>query len=81
MSTFTFMDWYYLSHKGGCVYLDRPEYGKVELEGTHVRARATYSCDYGYKLVGDSVRRCQYNGYWSGKEPVCKKSKLNELDF
>ena len=60
-------------HKtGGCKYLLDPEYGKVRLTGMHVGAKATYTCDYGYKLVGYHVRRCHYGGQWSGEEPTCQ---------
>ena len=69
-----------LSHKKvGCKYLEDPDYGKVEHGGTHPGAKATYSCDYGYKLVGNRVRRCQKNGYWSGRDPKCINSKLEEF--
>ena len=61
---------------GGCVLLKAPEYGTVKVTGTHVGAKATYTCDYGYELVGRKVRECQYDGYWSGDHPKCKKSKL-----
>ena len=62
--------------KVDCEELDDLEYGKVEYDGTHVGAKATYSCDYGYKLVGPSKRWCQYNGYWSYDKPECKKGEL-----
>ena len=55
----------------GCAKLKDLEYGTVKLTGTHVGAKATYTCDYGYELVGHDVRKCQYNGYWSGEEPRC----------
>ena len=67
-----------LSSKVQCDRLDDLDYGVVKHEGVYVGHAATYTCDYGYKLVGESVRKCLYNGYWSGKAPVCKKSKLNE---
>ena len=70
---------YTFAQKGGCEDLHAPHYGKVKYEGTHVGARATYSCDDGYKLEGYHARTCTDNGYWSRKEPKCKKSKLNEL--
>ena len=72
---------YYQSppQKVDCESLQDLDYGKVEQEGTHFGAKATYTCDYGHKLVGEHERRCQYNGYWSGDEPKCIKSKLDEL--
>ena len=47
--------------------------GKVSHTGrTTFEQTATYSCDRGYNLVGDSIRRCQDNGQWSGREPTCQ---------
>ena len=66
-----------LSRKTGvCGPLKAPGYGTVKLTGTYVGAKATYTCDYGYDLVGLNVRKCQYDGYWSGDHPKCEKSKL-----
>ena len=56
-----------------CGKLDDPDYGNVELSGTTVGSKATYTCRKGYYLVGDSKRVCLYNGYWSGEAPVCKR--------
>ena len=53
-----------------CPKLDDPHYGKVEIIG-HYPQKATYSCDYGYKLIGSPVRKCVY-GKWEGEEPECK---------
>ena len=64
-----------------CKDVQSPDYGRVEHEGTHVGAKATYTCNDGYKLVGSQKRRCLISGYWSGKEPICKKSKLDDLGF
>ena len=34
-----------------------------------------YHCNSGYRLTsGDSSRRCQLGGNWTGSEPVCEKS-------
>ena len=59
-----------------CPKLDDPHYGKVEISG-HYPQKATYSCDYGYKLIGSPVRKCVY-GKWEGKEPtcICKLSRV-----
>ena len=68
-----------LPQKVDCGDLQDLDYGKVEHEGTDVGVKATYTCDYGYKLVGGYERRCQYNGYWSDDEPKCIKSKLGDF--
>ena len=38
----------------------------------------TYSCKRRYKIVGDSRRKCQYGGNWTGSAPVCLKGKLTK---
>ena len=40
--------------------------------GTKFGQTATYSCDTGYTLVGDSNHTCQATGVWSGSEPICQ---------
>jgi len=35
---------------------------------------ARYQCSPGQCIEGDKVRRCQSNGEWSGKSPVCKSN-------
>ncbi len=55
-----------------CEQLEGIANGRVELTGTTVGSRATYSCDSGYLLVGDVSRTCQSSGTWSGNEPFCK---------
>ena len=32
----------------------------------------SYECNYGYMLIGDSVRRCEKDKQWTGAEPHCK---------
>ncbi|XP_052239934.1 sushi, von Willebrand factor type A, EGF and pentraxin domain-containing protein 1-like [Dreissena polymorpha] len=36
-------------------------------EGVHV----IYVCHNNYALAGDSIRKCEYTGRWSGLEPTC----------
>ena len=56
-----------------CKYLDDPDYGYVKTNGREVGCVANYYCHDGYKLYGNSVRKCLYNGYWSGDKPKCKR--------
>ncbi|XP_064386661.1 sushi, von Willebrand factor type A, EGF and pentraxin domain-containing protein 1-like [Halichondria panicea] len=34
---------------------------------------ATYTCDTGYTLNGDTTRTCRSDGIWSGSSPVCQR--------
>ena len=53
-----------------CSVLTDPANGQVDL--TPGRQTATYSCNTGYNLVGDSTRTCQAVGEWSGSVPTCQ---------
>jgi len=55
-----------------CSSLTDPSNGQVNhTAGTTFGENATYSCDTGYNLVGDSTRVCQATGNWSGSAPTC----------
>ena len=55
-----------------CDRLSDIKNGRVVLSGTTAGSTATYSCNKGFVLVGESTRLCQSNGEWSGREPFCK---------
>ena len=47
--------------------------GQVTLNaGTAMGQTATYRCNTGYNLVGESTRTCQDTGEWSESTPVCE---------
>ncbi|XP_078012465.1 membrane cofactor protein-like isoform X3 [Phascolarctos cinereus] len=51
------------------------ENGQVHIPDTSFGSEITYSCDEGYTLIGDDVRRCELDGnrvVWSGAIPFCK---------
>ena len=56
-----------------CPKLSDIEYGSVRVTGFTPGSTAHYECKKGFKLVGEAWRKCQYNGYWSGKEPECRR--------
>ena len=63
-----------------CGNLTHPANGQVTLTaGTTVGQIATYSCDTGYNLVGDSTRTCQATGNWSGSAPTCQGVLLHSV--
>ena len=60
--------------RANCGVLDDPGNGLVNLgEGTRFEADATYSCNSGYRLVGDATRTCTSAGTWSGLAPSCQR--------
>ena len=60
-----------------CRNLTDPANGNVtHSSGTTFQQRATYSCNTGYNLVGDSTRTCQATGEWSGSTPTCQGTLL-----
>ena len=55
-----------------CGTLTNPANGQVSHPtGTTFGQTATYSCNTGYNLVGESTRTCQAIGVWSGSIPTC----------
>ena len=56
-----------------CDTLSDPANGQVnQTAGTPFGQTATYSCNTGYNLVGNSTRTCQASGNWSGSAPTCQ---------
>ena len=64
-----------------CSGLTAPDNGEIVFSATSqlldVGTTATYSCDLGYVLVGETTRTCEdtnsrTTGTWSGEDPICK---------
>ena len=56
-----------------CGTLTNPTNGQVShTGGTTYGQTATYSCNTGYNLVGNSTRTCQATRMWSGRAPTCQ---------
>ena len=55
-----------------CNALTSPSNGQVSHPDGTFGQNATYSCNTGYILVGDSTRTCQATGVWSGSAPTCQ---------
>ena len=62
-----------------CGPLSSPDNGEVDTgEGTRAGAQATYTCDLGFELFGESQRVCGRDGVWNGSQPECRgQSSLN----
>ena len=57
-----------------CRTLSNPVNGQVNTTaGTTFGQTATYSCNTGYNLMGNSTRTCQATGQWNGSEPTCER--------
>ena len=54
-----------------CGDLVAPDNGQVKFS-TKFGSVAVYSCDPQHVLIGQSQRRCQSNGEWSGTAPECQ---------
>ena len=66
-------DFNYYSYiaSGLCRELSSPANGQVSWNGLTSGSRATYTCNDGYRLIGDKFRTCLSNGIWSGQESTC----------
>ena len=53
--------------------------GMVTSNGTYVTSVATFTCDFGYELVGSRQRVCQSDGTWSNMIPRCDRKLLPVL--
>ena len=61
-----------------CGVLDDIPDGAVSTpQGTLYGATASYSCNTGYRLVGNGTRECRADGRWSGEEPPYCGSELS----
>lgn len=56
-----------------CHHLSSPKYGTVRTTSYSVGSTANYACTFGYTLVGQASRTCQYDEHWSGEAPICKR--------
>ena len=55
-----------------CDVLDSPQNGEVVVTGITVGSTASYSCSFGFALVGDEIRTCEDSRRWSGSAPFCR---------
>ena len=59
-----------------CPPLMNPTGGSVSVSGLRQGFTATYSCNVGYDLMGDSSRTCESTGTWTNSELVCQRESL-----
>lgn len=56
-----------------CGELQDPENGRVSINSDIFDSLALYTCDSGYMISGEVLRRCQANAMWSGEAPMCPR--------
>lgn len=59
-----------------CPPLMDPPGGRVNIPSLTQGSTATYSCNEGYMLVGDSTRTCEASAMWTGIAPVCQSKYM-----
>ena len=55
-----------------CELPRNPGNGRAVYASVSYNSLISYECNYGYMLIGDSVRRCEKDKQWTGAEPHCK---------
>ena len=66
----------------GCPIPLPPVHGNVDdSNGRAAGDTITYSCDSGYRLVGEITRECRDDTTWSGNDPVCYIGKICYLVY
>ena len=50
--------------------------GAVNVPSNNFGSTATYTCNTGYTINGDTTRMCQADGTWSGSEPTCQRESI-----
>ncbi|KAG0728558.1 Protein lev-9 [Chionoecetes opilio] len=56
-----------------CEVPENPRHGKATFSSYFYNAVVTYTCDYGYMIVGPETRRCGPDRQWSGTMPSCQE--------
>ncbi|XP_078604135.1 sushi, von Willebrand factor type A, EGF and pentraxin domain-containing protein 1-like [Branchiostoma floridae x Branchiostoma japonicum] len=62
-----------------CSRLLPPQNGTVTRWSHTVGTEVSYSCHEQYTLVGNSTRRCQSTGQWTGSKPYCQVYRCREV--
>ena len=51
--------------------------GQRNVSSTTYNSVVTFTCDEGYKLLGNNSRTCQLNELWSGSVPQCERMLMH----
>lgn len=55
-----------------CGYPGEPKHGGITGKDYSFGKTVFYSCDNGFRLIGDRERKCMLSGRWTGAVPVCQ---------
>lgn len=67
--------WHYqfkISDPASCGSPDKQLNTTLEGKNHSVGAQISYACPLGHMLIGDKVRTCHTDAFWSGRAPSCK---------
>ncbi|XP_023237075.1 CUB and sushi domain-containing protein 3-like [Centruroides sculpturatus] len=62
-----------------CYRPEVPRYARIGKLSLAVHSSIEYSCQPGYRLIGNNVRTCKQDGRWSGKPPTCKYVRCGRM--
>jgi len=54
-----------------CPALEKPKHSIMNLTTLRIGGLATFTCEHGYKLIGDDDVQCLASGSWSAWPPTC----------
>ncbi len=65
------------THTALCPILPPIDNGRVQyspdfIPDFNVGTEATYTCNFGFRLIGQMVLECEGNGLWSNVPPMCE---------
>ena len=55
-----------------CPTPSHPAFGRVMFNSVTYNSLISYECNYGYMIIGESVRRCDRSKEWTGLQPICR---------
>lgn len=64
-----------------CGLPESPVNGKAHYTALAYKSVVTYTCKYGFMVVGDATRTCGEDKEWSGLEPKCKEINCGSPGF
>ena len=60
-----------------CPVPANPPFGRVMFNSLTYNSLISYECNYGYMIIGETVRRCERNKVWTGLQPICRGNMIS----